>query len=101
MRKALPISQITALGRFPGCVLAGGTQAKPGGLPVSGKWTWESEKAKVGRVCRVKHWRKGEQHTERTLKTKDGPFSSLQLSTDQCIYVRKLQKGREKCNINS
>lgn len=31
-------------------MLAGGTQAKPGGLPVLGKWTWESEKDLQGKA---------------------------------------------------
>lgn len=50
MKRTLPISQVLPWRRFPGCVLAGGTQAKPGGLPVLGKWTWESEKDLQGKA---------------------------------------------------
>lgn len=49
VRRALPVSRIIAARRFSGCVRAGGTRAKLGGLPVLRKWTRGSEKANVVR----------------------------------------------------
>lgn len=54
-----------------------------------GKWAWESEKVKVVRVCRGKHWTQSEQHRDNPEHCR----GSLQLSPDECRYVRKLYKA--------
>lgn len=90
MRCLLCLPQITGWRAFPGHSNDPVTQKEPSSHLELRRWNWESKEAEVAKVHREAYW------IGESCVWKFRVPSSIRLSTDQHVYVRKLPKTRKE-----